>query len=269
MELGKLKIQFIDGFENHVVKDRAALRNRKWPYMMIDYPIIGHYELAKEDEPVRVLRPGEGCFITAPNTRHTQIHRLDPVRGEMVPRWMEFSVTYDDVLDVTGWFDPPFLVGAERAAPFIRAINELVALRGREAERDTVFKKLRIAATVLEELLKISDFKPAALEMERIYPAIGMIKESYGQNITVEQLAQGCAMSASTLHRCFRQSLGMTPMQYLQEYRLKHAARLLTGKQTLAKIAEECGFCDEFHLSRNFKKQFGMSPREYKKRMIL
>lgn len=269
MELDKLRIQLIDGFEKQVFEDKLELRNKKWPYMLIDYPVVGYYELAKEDEPIRILRPGEGCLILAPNTRHTQIHRLDPVEGIMVPRWMDFSVTYDDILDVTGWFDPPFVVEGKRAEPFLQAIDELVSLRGKEAEPATAFKKLRIGATVLEELLKISAFKPAMLEAERIYPAIGMIKECYGQSITVERLAQRCAMSASTLHRCFQQILGKTPMQYLQEYRLTQAARLLTGKQSLAKIAEECGFCDEFHLSRNFKKQFGMSPREYKKRTNL
>lgn len=105
---------------------------------------------------------------------------------------------------------------------------------------------------------------------ERIYPAIQMIKEGYGGNLTVAQLAERCAMSPSSLHRAFKQTICMTPMQYLQEYRLKQVSqKLLTGKQTLAQIAEQCGFCDEFHLSRNFKKQYAMSPREYRKSLRL
>jgi len=267
MELSKLRILYIDGIENQIFKDGFTLKDKKWPHMIIDYPANGYYEIAKEDGELMTLRPGEGCCIIPPNITNTCIHRLGPGDTVIRAHWIQFSVTYDDVLDVTSWFKPPFLVTGQQAEPFVRAVDALVALRDRENEQETVFKKLRIAATLLEELLKISTFEPVTIETERIYPAIQMIKTNYAQKLSVEELADRCSMSPSALHRSFRRIIGMTPMQYLQEYRLKQVAQqLLTGKRTLAQIAEQCGFCDEFHLSRNFKKQYAMSPREYKKR---
>ena len=88
--------------------------------------------------------------------------------------------------------------------------------------------------------------------------------------VTVEQMANACAMSPATFYRLFRQAAHQTPMQYLEAYRMKRVARhLLSGQETLSYIAEQCGYFDQFHLSRNFKKHYGMSPREYKKQMIL
>ena len=98
MELSKLRILYIDGIERSVSKDGMVTKDKKWPYMLIDYPAKGYYELCKEDEPLTVLRPGEGCYILAPNIRNTCYHRSDPGETEMIPRWMQFSVTYDDVL---------------------------------------------------------------------------------------------------------------------------------------------------------------------------
>ena len=132
-----------------------------------------------------------------------------------------------------------------------------------------ILKKLRIASSVLEGLLAVSRFHPAELELERIYPAVVRIKDHYDQHLTVDQLSQECAMSPASFYRLFRQTMKMTPMQYLDSYRLKQAAQQLLENEKLSVIAERCGFCDEFHLSRNFKNYYGVSPREYKKRTIL
>ena len=108
------------------------------------------------------------------------------------------------------------------------------------------------------------------MELERIYPAILLVKDRFAQTITVQQLAEACAMSPATFYRLFRQIVNKTPMQYLEDYRLTQAAQLLlSDTDTLAVIAEKCGYWDEFHLSRNFKKHYGISPREYKKQAIL
>lgn len=269
MDLGKLSIQYIDGYEGTVTEDGMAQKNKIMPCMTIVYPYQGYYQVCLGDDPLVTLPHGAGCYMTAPGARHTIIHRICPGEDCMKPRWLQFSVMYDHVMDVTGWFAPPLLVTGEQAKPFIEAVDALILLR-KEQEHIQKFRKLRIAATLLENLLNICPFTPAALELERIYPAILKVKDCYSGPITVEHLAKTCAMSPATFYRLFKQTVHKTPMQYLDEYRLNQAAqRLLLEKKTLAQIAEECGYYDEFHLSRNFKKYYGVSPKEYKKRTIL
>lgn len=269
MDLNKLSIEYIDGHETHVRVDGLTQKDKILPYMTIVYPYRGYYEVCLGDDPLSCLPHGAGCYVTAPGARHTIVHRIIPGQDSMTPRWLRFSVMYDHVLDVTSWFLPPLLVTGEQAQPLIRAVDELLEIRQLD-DHVKNFRKLRIAAEILEQLLKICDFSPAKLELERIYPAILTVKDRYAESITVEQLAAACAMSPATFYRLFRQTVRKTPMQYLDEYRLKQAAqRLLFEKETLAVIAEHCGFYDEFHLSRNFKKHYGMSPKEYKKHTML
>jgi len=268
MDISRLNIKFIDGYERRITKDGMTQKDKILPYMTIVYPYRGYYEVGLENEPLSRLDAGQGCFMTAPGVRHTIVHKLYPGEEMMMPRWLRLSVMYDDVLDVTGWFTPPLLVTGEAAQPFIQAVDSLVALP-EEKSPQVILKKLRIASSVLEGLLAVSRFHPAELELERIYPAVVRIKDHYDQRLTVDQLSQECAMSPASFYRLFRQTMKMTPMQYLDSYRLKQAAQQLLENEKLSVIAERCGFCDEFHLSRNFKNYYGVSPREYKKRTIL
>lgn len=275
MDLSKLSIDFIEGYQVLRRKDGLTQKDKSLPYMTIVYPYRGYFQVALEDDPLSELPNGGGCFVTAPGVRHTIVHRIYPGEEEMIPRWLRLSVSYDHVLDVTAWFDPPLLVTGERAEPFRKAIDELneicIGLQNGILDPNVcAFRRLRIAGLVLENLLEICPFRPAQLELERIYPAIVLVKDHYDTHLSVEQMAAECAMSSATFYRVFRQTVKKTPMQYLDEYRLKQAARiLLLEDQTLSRIAQRCGFCDEFHLSRNFKRFYGISPRQYKQRSIL
>ena len=275
MDLSKLSIDFIEGYQVLRREDGLTQKDKSLPYMTIVYPYRGYFQVALGDEPLSELPNGSGCFMTAPGARHTIVHRIYPGEEEMIPRWLRLSVSYDHVLDVTAWFDPPLLVTGERAVPFRAAIDELNEIRlglqdGTLDPNVCVFRRLRIAGQVLENLLQLCDFHPTLPELERIYPAIVLVNDHFQEHLTVEQMAVECAMSSATFYRVFRQTVKKTPMQYLDEYRLKQAARiLLLEDQALSQIAQRCGFCDEFHLSRNFKRLYGMSPRQYKQRTIL
>lgn len=269
MDLSKLSIEFIDGHETQVYQDGITQKDKILPYMTVVYPYRGYYEVCLGDDPLSTLPHGAGCYITAPGARHTIVHRVCPGEDHMTPRWLRFSVMYDRVLDVTGWFSPPLLVTGSKATPFIQAVDALLEIRSLP-EHGQNFRKLRIGGQLLESLLQLCGCQPATLELEQIYPAILLMKDRYGKKITVAQMAQACSMSEPTFFRLFRKTAGKTPMQYLNEYRLKQAAQLiLSESSTLASVAEHCGFCDEFHLSRNFKAHYHTSPREYKKHTIL
>ena len=269
MDLSKLSIEFIDGHERTVYQDGLTQKDKILPYMTVVYPYRGYYEVCLGDDPLSPLHKAQGCFLTAPGVRHTIVHRIYQGDDRMIPRWLRFSVMYDHVLDVTGWFSPPLLLTGETAAPFIRIVDGLLSVR-QQPDHVQNFRKLRLAGELLESLLAVCAFTPAAWELDRIYPAILRIKDRFSQNITVQELADACAMSPATFYRLFRQTVRKTPMQYLEDYRLKQAAQqLLSDTDTLAAIAEKCGYWDEFHLSRNFKRHYGLSPREYKKRTLL
>ncbi len=88
------------------------------------------------------------------------------------------------------------------------------------------------------------------------------IEEHLGDNLTLVSLADVAGVSASYFSRLFRNRLGVAPHQYLLQRRLDRARTLLqNNRQSIAEIASVTGFSDQSHLTRHFKRQFGVTPQ--------
>jgi AraC family transcriptional regulator len=68
-------------------------------------------------------------------------------------------------------------------------------------------------------------------------------------------------MSRCCFARLFKESTGQTPHQYVVEARVRKAKELLTtGEFTISEAAYHVGFVDQSHLTRHFKRVFGLPP---------
>ena len=86
-------------------------------------------------------------------------------------------------------------------------------------------------------------------------------------DLSLQELAAECGLSASHFSRAFKASTGMTPSAWLQQRRLEAALRLLqSSAMPLATVALACGFADQSHLTRVFKRAYGVPPGEWRRR---
>ena len=92
---------------------------------------------------------------------------------------------------------------------------------------------------------------------------------NYRERFTLEKLARDANISVP--HYCaeFRRCFGIPPVEYLIGARMKHAAMLLRDRnRRVGEIALDVGYDDLFYFSRLFKKRFGVSPREFRRKLI-
>lgn len=83
--------------------------------------------------------------------------------------------------------------------------------------------------------------------------------------IKLEDLARLPEMSQFHFSRLFKQSLGISPHQYLIQQRVERAKQLLQQtERSIADIALECGFNSHSHLGRRFRQLTGMTPKAYR-----
>lgn len=83
--------------------------------------------------------------------------------------------------------------------------------------------------------------------------------------VSVAAVAEACGLSRSHFTRAFLATTGRTPHQWMLAHRLQQARSLLLGPLTLAQIASACGFADQSHLTRVFRRVLGTSPGAWRR----
>ena len=91
------------------------------------------------------------------------------------------------------------------------------------------------------------------------------IDSNIDQRISLGALAKLANLSVCYFVRAFKQSLGVTPHDYLIRRRVERTMELLSGTEMpLSEIALATGFADQSHCARRFRQHVGMSPRDYR-----
>jgi len=108
-------------------------------------------------------------------------------------------------------------------------------------------------------------FDSPSVSLTRLARVLGHIDEHLGQPLRAADLARVAGMSTSTLGRAFHDAFGCGPIDYVIRARLRRAA---TGLQTtdapVGEIARDCGFNDPNYFARQFRCEFGVSPRGFR-----
>ncbi|GAB2537627.1 AraC family transcriptional regulator [Gracilibacillus alcaliphilus] len=95
---------------------------------------------------------------------------------------------------------------------------------------------------------------------------IAWIDQNYQRNITLDEMAENLHLSKYYMSRIFKDTTGMTIMQYLMNRRLVRTKYLLEmyPNKSMLDIAMESGFESSSHFSRKFRNHFHVSPTEYR-----
>jgi AraC family transcriptional regulator len=102
------------------------------------------------------------------------------------------------------------------------------------------------------------------LSPEKLRRALAYIQDRLSTALTVSEIAEVAGVSRYYYNRLFKASTGQSPYQYVVEARVRKAKELLaTGKFTIGEVANEVGFFDQSHLTRHFKRIFGLPPKTW------
>ncbi len=129
-------------------------------------------------------------------------------------------------------------------------------------------RRLSLCRNYLEEgLLLIDSASPGGGSQAdfRIQRALAMMDGQLTARLDVAAIAKACGMSKSRFAHLFKQTLGTSPMRYLQARRIEEAGKLLISRDTtVGDAACRSGFADQMYFSKVFKRITGRTPREFK-----
>lgn len=104
---------------------------------------------------------------------------------------------------------------------------------------------------------------------EDIQQVLSHMNEHLSEKIDMDKLAALVYLSRTGLIWKFRNQLGTTPQQYLIMLRIRQAKQLLLEEEdTIAQIAERCGYTNAYYFSNAFRSNTGMSPTEFRKKHL-
>lgn len=102
--------------------------------------------------------------------------------------------------------------------------------------------------------------------LQSIAAALERVERSYAERLSLDDLARAAHLERSYFCRLFRDAVGLTPMAYLKQVRLRVAESLLReSRRPVSQIALAVGFYDSAHFSRAFSARYGMPPSQYRK----
>lgn len=107
---------------------------------------------------------------------------------------------------------------------------------------------------------------PQAQALYRIGKIISRLETQYQKDWNITQLTKVAGMSKSSLITTFKNATGYSPIDYLIRIRLQRAAELLIEtEKPLGEIAVQCGFHDSNYLTRQFRRVYNLTPRQFRK----
>lgn len=112
--------------------------------------------------------------------------------------------------------------------------------------------------------------QPLALQTqakEHFGDIAGWIRGHLGENLTIESIAEHANLSPRHFTRKFKDLVGITPADFVEELRLDEARWLLVNAgDSIAKVAENVGYSSDDTFRRAFERRFGVAPTEYRER---
>lgn len=137
---------------------------------------------------------------------------------------------------------------------------------GRHALVNRLFEAVMIL--ILRQLMESGEVRGgmlAGMSHPRLRNALVAMHEAPAREWTLDDLAAVAGMSRSVFANTFRETIGTTPGQYLQGWRVSLARQALRKGRPLKVVAADVGYGSEAALSRAFKAHTGTSPREWKR----
>ncbi|MGR3635537.1 MAG: AraC family transcriptional regulator [Shimia sp.] len=93
--------------------------------------------------------------------------------------------------------------------------------------------------------------------------AIGHLSSCLDKPVTIDELAAQVGMSRAVFHRKFKQATTMSPIQFVKSMRLNNAAMKIAGGMNVSEAALDVGYVSSSQFSREFKRMYGQSPKQW------
>lgn len=232
-----------------------------WPYAMPNYVVRGRVR-RKGPEGEIEIGPGQ-FYCNWPDVPYEIIHEHPDEPWKSYWLRMEGPDT-PDLLRALGFSATNLVVRVPDPGQALNAFRELHRYYGKTAQRDP-YRALSLLYGLVSVCrpIGLTVSKPGRADL--VGQAQALIESLLDTGLNATELARMLGVSRNTLLAAFRETLGRTPIGYLQQVRMERAKRLLrTTDGKLRAIAMACGYRNEKYFLRCFRASERMTPTRWR-----
>jgi AraC-like DNA-binding protein len=149
---------------------------------------------------------------------------------------------------------------------FFECSRSAFAAEGELQEPANLFMSALLAAVERDE--RSSELRKMERQRdERVRQLCVQIQTDPGHATTIAEMAESCGYSTGYFNRLFHLVTGQSPSDFISDARIAMAKTLLSASnESITRIAEQLGYCDPYHFSRQFRERTGMAPSDFRRR---
>lgn len=231
-------------------------------YHLIHFVLYGKGEL-HINEHIFQLSAGDAFLIPAGKVSYYEASKADP----WCYAWISFlginSQMYLYQLMTSS--DDVYIIHGLDTVKYKERIFDIIALQG--ASTSSYFQANGVLFQIMAMLFDDIGFQESNWGKNSVIDEIKYYLDiNYAEKIKLQDMAKSFGIHPNYLTRIFHETYGISPKQYIMDLKLKKARRLLTTTElSVSVIASSLGFDDQLAFSKVFKKEYSVSPTEYRK----
>jgi AraC-like DNA-binding protein len=241
------------------------------PAISVVHVAHGILEVRSDEETVTAT-PGETVLC-----RPGIMYHLAPRReGEdqtdtVVCQCAEIMFLLDGEADPDALLVMPDKIGPSRGAALAASVRELIETSRFSGSHllERLARKTELANAILRHIFRESELCTESPDIMReptlLQRIVAFCKTRLADGVTVDDMVAEAHVSRSAFYEYTKKEAGQSPAELLKRIRLERSLEFLRlPDRSIAQVADRVGFANQYHFSREFKKQFGMTPSRYR-----
>ena len=257
MNVNKINLEYVSkGVLNSDTYD-GITHKKILPCLSVVQAVEGNYDIQIGNS--NTFSTGEKGFFVAPsNVQQVITHNVDKNSGNMSCRWVFLTIKVNDNYNFDDLYRFPIILPEPFKSQMNSVFDRLFGSNDVFSEYICYHEIVRILSLAAEK----KDYRmPSFLDR-----AIAFIEENYKEKITIEDIAKTVNISESYLFSAFKKQMGISPISYLNHYRLSVATELMRNtNKSITEISAEVGVYDSIYFNKLFRKCYQMSPSKYRR----
>jgi len=256
------------GFETHLLRSgKTVIKEFNLSHLEMNFLVAisvfkGNFDISFNQSPY--FRASAGDVVIVPSGTRLKMKTKMPSAF----LWLHIQATLFNHLVLNNIFSFPKKL-SKNSTDEAQKLIEKIEILAPEEKLQHISIKRGCLYHLISILLSEAKYRPEAKEiftgMAAMQPVLQFINQNLHRDINRKMLARIMHLSISQFTRVFTKAIGVSPMAYVLNTRVLQAQALLMKTELpLQEIAERLGFCDAFHLSKQFKAKTGKTPHKYR-----